>query len=47
MNGPLEEKARADATASTRPDVLTRCAGTAEMIGREAVERAMVESDYE
>ena len=44
MNGPLEENARADATARTRPDVLTRRTGSAPMTGRDAVGAAMAES---
>ena len=42
--GPLEENARADATASTRPDVLTRRTGSALITGRDAVGAAMAES---
>ncbi|GAA1672945.1 hypothetical protein GCM10009807_16320 [Microbacterium lacus] len=41
MNGPLEENARADKTARTSPDVLTRWTAVAETIGIDAVGAAM------
>ena len=44
MNGPLEEKASADASARIRPDVLTRCVDRAPMTGSDAVGAAMAVS---
>jgi hypothetical protein len=43
MNGPLEENAKAETTASMSPDVLTRRTGSVEITGSEAVGAAMAE----